>query len=53
MMSALAGLKVLVVEDEAAISFLVEGMLVGFGCEVAASAARLSSDPNSPRKRGG
>jgi CheY-like chemotaxis protein len=41
--SELDGLKVLVVEDEAAISMLLEDMLLDFGCEVVGPAARLSS----------
>jgi CheY-like chemotaxis protein len=39
----LQGLKVLVVEDEAAISLLLEDMLLDFGCEVIGPAARLSA----------
>ncbi len=41
--SALQGLRVLVVEDEAAISLLLEDMLLDFGCEVVGPAARLAS----------
>ena len=37
------GLRVLVVEDEAAISLLLEDMLVDFGCEVVGPAARLAT----------
>lgn len=37
----LSGLRVLVVEDEAAISLLLEDMLMDFGCEVVGPAARL------------
>lgn len=37
----LNGLRVLVVEDEAAISMLLEDMLLDFGCEVVGPAARL------------
>ena len=37
----LEGLRVLVVEDEAAISLLLEDMLLDFGCEVVGLAARL------------
>jgi CheY-like chemotaxis protein len=39
--SALAGLKVLVVEDEALVSMLLEDMLADHGCEVAATASRI------------
>lgn len=39
----LRGLRVLVVEDEAAISLLLEDMLLDFGCEVVGPAARLST----------
>jgi two-component SAPR family response regulator len=39
----LQGLRVLVVEDEAAISLLLEDMLLDFGCEVIGPAARLSA----------
>ena len=39
----LNGLRVLVVEDEAAISLLLEDMLLDFGCEVVGPAARLSA----------
>jgi len=39
----LQGLKVLVVEDEAAISLLLEDMLLDFGCEVIGPAARLAA----------
>lgn len=38
----LNGLRVLVVEDEAAISLLLEDMLLDFGCEVVGPAARLA-----------
>ena len=38
----LAGLRVLVVEDEAAISLLLEDMLLDFGCEVIGPVARLA-----------
>ena len=37
------GLRVLVVEDEAAISLLLEDMLLDFGCEVIGPAARLTA----------
>lgn len=39
----LSGLRILVVEDEAAISLLLEDMLLDFGCEVIGPAARLSA----------
>jgi CheY-like chemotaxis protein len=39
----LNGMRVLVVEDEAAISLLLEDMLLDFGCEVIGPAARLSA----------
>ncbi len=39
----LNGLRVLVVEDEAAISLLLEDMLLDLGCEVVGPAARLAS----------
>jgi CheY-like chemotaxis protein len=38
----LNGLRVLVVEDEALVSMLLEDMLADHGCEVAATASRLS-----------
>ena len=38
----LTGLRILVVEDEAAISLLLEDMLLDFGCEVIGPVARLS-----------
>ena len=38
----LSGLRVLVVEDEAAISLLLEDMLLDFGCEVIGPSARLA-----------
>jgi CheY-like chemotaxis protein len=41
--SELSGLRVLVVEDEAAISLLLEDMLLDFGCEVIGPAARLAA----------
>ncbi|MBV9078055.1 MAG: response regulator [Methylobacteriaceae bacterium] len=40
---SLAGLKVLVVEDEVAISLLLEDMLLDLGCEVVGPAGRLSA----------
>ena len=39
----LNGLRILVVEDEAAISMLLEDMLMDFGCEVVGPAARLGA----------
>ena len=39
----LNGLRVLVVEDEVAISLLLEDMLLDFGCEVVGPAGRLSA----------
>lgn len=39
----LSGVRVLVVEDEAAISMLLEDMLLDFGCAVVGPAARLST----------
>src|SRR5688500_2336147 len=40
-MADLAGLRVLLVEDEGAIALLIEDMLLDLGCEIAASAAQL------------
>ena len=39
----LSGLRVLVVEDEAAISLVLEDMLLDFGCEVVGPSARLAA----------
>ncbi|GJE54110.1 MULTISPECIES: response regulator [Methylobacterium] len=39
----LKGARVLVVEDEAAISMLLEDMLFDFGCEIVGPAARLAT----------
>jgi CheY-like chemotaxis protein len=39
----LNGLRVLVVEDEAAISMLLEDMLTDFGCAIVGPAARLNA----------
>jgi CheY-like chemotaxis protein len=39
----LNGLRVLVVEDEAAISLLLEDMLLDFGCEIVGPSARLAA----------
>jgi CheY-like chemotaxis protein len=41
-MTALAGLRVLVVEDEAPIAMLIEDMVQDMGCVVAGSAATVS-----------
>ena len=41
-MKDLSGLRVLVVEDEGPVAFLIETMLTDLGCEIAASAARLA-----------
>lgn len=37
----LSGLKVLVVEDEGSVAFLIEDMLLELGCTIGASVARL------------
>jgi DNA-binding NtrC family response regulator len=42
-MADLAGMKALVVEDEAPVALLIEDMLLDFGCEIAASAANLDT----------
>lgn len=41
-MTGLVGLKVLVVEDEAAVAMLIEDMMEDLGCKVVASIASLS-----------
>jgi CheY-like chemotaxis protein len=41
-MAELAGLRVLLVEDEGGVALLLEGMLEDLGCEIVASVARLS-----------
>lgn len=41
-MGDLSGLRVLLVEDEGGVALLIEDMLEDLGCEVVASAARLS-----------
>jgi CheY-like chemotaxis protein len=41
-MPELFGLRVLVVEDEAVVALMIEGMLQDLGCTIAASAARLA-----------
>jgi CheY-like chemotaxis protein len=46
----LRGLRVLVVEDEAAISLLLEDMLLDFGCEVVGPAARLATALDTVRR---
>jgi CheY-like chemotaxis protein len=40
--ATLQGLRVLVVEDEALVSMLLEDMLADHGCEVAATASRIA-----------
>lgn len=40
-MTDLTGLRVLLVEDEGTIAFMIEDMLADLGCELTASAARL------------
>jgi len=42
-MRGLAGLKALLVEDEAAVALLLEDMLLDLGCEIIASAANLAA----------
>lgn len=41
-MADLAGVRVLVVEDEGAVAFMIEEMLEELGCEVVASVASLA-----------
>lgn len=41
-MSVLSGLRLLLVEDESHVAMLVEDMLADMGCQVVASAARVS-----------
>lgn len=41
-MAELAGLRVLLVEDEGGVALLLEGMLEDLGCEIVASVARMS-----------
>jgi CheY-like chemotaxis protein len=41
-MAELAGLRVLVVEDEGMVALLIEGMLEELGCEVVVSAASMA-----------
>ena len=40
-MTGLPGLRVLVVEDEGAVAFMIEDILQNLGCEIVASVARL------------
>lgn len=42
-MTELTGVRVLVVEDEAAIAMLLEDMLLDFGCEVVGPVGRLAA----------
>ena len=42
-MTQLAGLKALIVEDEAAVALMIEDMILELGCEIAASVANLDS----------
>ncbi len=42
-MSELAGLRVLIVEDEGAVALLIEDMLLDLGCDIAGSAADLDA----------
>lgn len=42
-MDTLAGLRVLVVEDEGAVAFLIESLLEDLGCQVVASVGRVSA----------
>jgi two-component SAPR family response regulator len=42
-MTPLAGIRVLVVEDEGTVAMLIEEMLQELGCEVVASVARLAT----------
>lgn len=46
----LNGTRILVVEDEAAISLLLEDMLLDFGCELVGPAARLATALELARK---
>jgi CheY-like chemotaxis protein len=48
-MTDLAGLRVLVVEDEGGVALLIEQMLEDLGCEVAASVATLAKAMNAAR----
>ncbi len=49
MNAGFAGLRVLLVEDEGTVAFLIEGMLQELGCEVAASVATLAKALNAAR----
>lgn len=42
-MTELAGLRVLIVEDECMVALLVEDMLEGLGCEIIASAGSVAA----------
>ncbi|WP_199200662.1 response regulator [Mesorhizobium sp. 113-3-3] len=48
-MTDLAGLRVLVVEDEGSVALLIEGMLEDLGCEVAGAVATLAKALNAAR----
>ncbi|MCK1475984.1 response regulator [Bradyrhizobium sp. 197] len=48
-MAELAGLRVLVVEDEGGVALLIEQMLEDLGCEVAASVATLANAMTAAR----
>jgi AmiR/NasT family two-component response regulator len=43
MSSSLSGCRVLVVEDEVMVSWALEDMLAGLGCEIVGPAARVTS----------
>jgi CheY-like chemotaxis protein len=47
--SSLAGLRVLVVEDEALVVMLLEDLLADIGCEIAAVATRLAEAQDKAR----
>jgi CheY-like chemotaxis protein len=49
-MADLAGLRVLVVEDEGGVALLIEQMLEDLGCEVAASVATLANAMKAARR---
>ena len=48
-MPDLSGIRVLVVEDEGPIAFMIEEMLADLGCEVAASVASLAGAEGAVR----
>ena len=48
-MPDLTGVRVLVVEDEGAVAFMIEEMLEDLGCEVAASVASLARAEDAVR----